>query len=92
MTSPPPLLFVPVTALPSGGAGLTARRTPHFGPPGYYRNQDLAVSSSAKHPPRALCRGQIMAPRAEFSTEQIRGKARKDLLYLLEGVSKAHCR
>ncbi|KAL6787879.1 Sec1-like protein [Trichoderma sp. SZMC 28012] len=27
-----------------------------------------------------------MAPRAEFSTEQIRGKARKDLLYLLEGV------
>ncbi|KAL6895565.1 Sec1-like protein [Trichoderma longibrachiatum] len=27
-----------------------------------------------------------MAPRAEFSTEQVRGKARKDLLYLLEGV------
>ena len=28
-----------------------------------------------------------MAPRTEFSTEQIRNKARKDLLYLLEGVS-----
>ncbi|PHH88700.1 hypothetical protein CDD83_7184 [Cordyceps sp. RAO-2017] len=27
-----------------------------------------------------------MAPRAEFSTEQVRAKARKDLLYLLEGV------
>ncbi|KAL7927743.1 Sec1-like protein [Trichoderma austrokoningii] len=27
-----------------------------------------------------------MAPRAEFSIEQIRAKARKDLLYLLEGV------
>ncbi|KAM0559677.1 hypothetical protein ACHAPJ_004201 [Fusarium lateritium] len=27
-----------------------------------------------------------MAPRVEFSTEQIRNKARKDLLYLLEGV------
>ncbi|KAH7272510.1 Sec1-like protein [Fusarium solani] len=27
-----------------------------------------------------------MAPRTEFSTEQIRNKARKDLLYLLEGV------
>ncbi|KAM3444019.1 hypothetical protein NHJ13734_001618 [Beauveria thailandica] len=27
-----------------------------------------------------------MAPRIEFNTEQIRGKARKDLLYLLEGV------
>lgn len=31
-----------------------------------------------------------MAPRTEFSSEQIRAKARKDLLYLLEGVSKAH--
>lgn len=30
-----------------------------------------------------------MAPRPEFSTEQVRNKARKDLLYLLEGVSKA---
>ncbi|KOS18726.1 Vacuolar protein sorting-associated protein 33A [Escovopsis weberi] len=27
-----------------------------------------------------------MAPRTEFSTEQVRSKARKDLLYLLEGV------
>ncbi|KAK2598991.1 Vacuolar protein-sorting-associated protein 33 [Conoideocrella luteorostrata] len=27
-----------------------------------------------------------MAPRNEFSTEQVRNKARKDLLYLLEGV------
>ncbi|OAA67513.1 Sec1-like protein [Cordyceps fumosorosea ARSEF 2679] len=27
-----------------------------------------------------------MAPRPEFTTEQVRGKARKDLLYLLEGV------
>ncbi|KAM4054812.1 sec1 family protein [Hirsutella rhossiliensis] len=27
-----------------------------------------------------------MAPRTEFSSEQVRGKARKDLLYLLEGV------
>ncbi|KAL6868431.1 Sec1-like protein [Trichoderma novae-zelandiae] len=27
-----------------------------------------------------------MAPRAEFNTEQVRAKARKDLLYLLEGV------
>ncbi|KAF4977257.1 hypothetical protein FZEAL_6197 [Fusarium zealandicum] len=27
-----------------------------------------------------------MAPRTEFNTEQIRNKARKDLLYLLEGV------
>ncbi|TQV99669.1 vacuolar sorting protein [Cordyceps javanica] len=27
-----------------------------------------------------------MAPRPEFNTEQVRGKARKDLLYLLEGV------
>lgn len=27
-----------------------------------------------------------MAPRIEFSIEQIRNKARKDLLYLLEGV------
>lgn len=30
-----------------------------------------------------------MAPRAEFSIDQVRTKARKDLLYLLEGVSKA---
>lgn len=30
-----------------------------------------------------------MAPRTEFSTEQVRNKARKDLLYLLEGVRKA---
>lgn len=30
-----------------------------------------------------------MAPRTEFSIEQVRSKARKDLLYLLEGVSKA---
>ena len=29
-----------------------------------------------------------MAPRTEFNTEQVRTKARKDLLYLLEGVSK----
>ncbi|KAG6041781.1 hypothetical protein E4U41_001993 [Claviceps citrina] len=28
----------------------------------------------------------MMAPRTEFSTEQVRNKARKDLLYLLEGV------
>lgn len=28
-----------------------------------------------------------MAPRTEFSTEQVRAKSRKDLLYLLEGVS-----
>lgn len=27
-----------------------------------------------------------MAPRLEFNTEQVRGKARKDLLYFLEGV------
>ncbi|PFH57667.1 hypothetical protein XA68_14711 [Ophiocordyceps unilateralis] len=27
-----------------------------------------------------------MAPRTEFSSEQVRGKARKDFLYLLEGV------
>ncbi|CAG9937883.1 unnamed protein product [Clonostachys rosea f. rosea IK726] len=27
-----------------------------------------------------------MAPRTEFSTEQVRNKARKDLLYMLEGV------
>ncbi|KJZ79041.1 hypothetical protein HIM_01814 [Hirsutella minnesotensis 3608] len=27
-----------------------------------------------------------MAPRSDFSTEQVRAKARKDLLYLLEGV------
>lgn len=31
-----------------------------------------------------------MAPRTEFSSEQVGAKARKDLLYLLEGVSKAH--
>lgn len=30
-----------------------------------------------------------MAPHVEFDTDQIRDKARKDLLYLLEGVSKA---
>lgn len=30
-----------------------------------------------------------MAPRNDFSTEQIRNKARKDLLYLLDGVSGA---
>lgn len=30
-----------------------------------------------------------MAPHAGFDTDQIRDKARKDLLYLLEGVSKA---
>jgi hypothetical protein len=30
-----------------------------------------------------------MAPRTEFSIEQVRNKARKDLLYLIEGVSKA---
>lgn len=29
-----------------------------------------------------------MAPRTEFSTEQVRNKARKDLLYMLEGVRK----
>lgn len=28
-----------------------------------------------------------MAPRSEFSVDQIRDKARKDILYLLEGVS-----
>jgi lysine-specific histone demethylase 1 len=30
----------------------------------------------------------MMAPHVGFDTEQIRDKARKDLLYLLEGVSK----
>lgn len=30
-----------------------------------------------------------MAPRAEFNVDQIRDAARKDLLYLIEGVSKA---
>jgi hypothetical protein len=30
-----------------------------------------------------------MAPHVGFDTDQIRDKARKDLLYLLEGVSKA---
>lgn len=30
-----------------------------------------------------------MAPRASFNTDQIKDKARKDLLYLLEAVSKA---
>lgn len=30
-----------------------------------------------------------MAFRSEFSVDQVRNKARKDLLYLLEGVSKA---
>lgn len=30
-----------------------------------------------------------MAPRNEFSIDQLRDKARKDLLYLLEGVRKA---
>lgn len=30
-----------------------------------------------------------MAPHAGFDTDQIKDKARKDLLYLLEGVSKA---
>lgn len=30
-----------------------------------------------------------MAPHAGFDTNQIKDKARKDLLYLLEGVSKA---
>jgi hypothetical protein len=30
-----------------------------------------------------------MAPRAGLDTSQIKDKARKDLLYLLEGVSKA---
>ena len=29
-----------------------------------------------------------MAPRAGFDTEQVRDKARKDLLHLLEGVSR----
>lgn len=29
-----------------------------------------------------------MAPRAGFDTEQLRDKARKDLLHLLEGVSR----
>jgi len=36
-----------------------------------------------------------MAPHAGFDTDQIKEKARKDLLYLLEGVSKdclAHMR
>ncbi|KAK4105794.1 hypothetical protein N658DRAFT_492288 [Parathielavia hyrcaniae] len=31
-----------------------------------------------------------MAPRAGFDTEQVRDKARKDLLHLLEGVSQQH--
>jgi hypothetical protein len=31
-----------------------------------------------------------MAPRTEFSTEQVRNKARKDLLYMLEGVRIDH--
>jgi hypothetical protein len=30
----------------------------------------------------------IMAPHAGFDTDQIKDKSRKDLLYLLEGVSK----
>ena len=29
-----------------------------------------------------------MAPHAGFDTDQVKDKARKDLLYLLEGVSK----
>jgi hypothetical protein len=41
-------------------------------------------------PPRSP-HGELsaMAPHVGFDTEQIRDKARKDLLYLLEGVSKA---
>lgn len=31
-----------------------------------------------------------MAPHAGFDTDQLKDKARKDLLYLLEGVSKHH--
>ena len=31
-----------------------------------------------------------MAPHVGFDTDQIRDKARKDLLHLLEGVSKAY--
>jgi hypothetical protein len=30
-----------------------------------------------------------MAPRADFNVDQIRDAGRKDLLYLIEGVSKA---
>lgn len=30
-----------------------------------------------------------MAPHTAFDTDQIKDKARKDVLYLLEGVSKA---
>jgi hypothetical protein len=32
-----------------------------------------------------------MAPHAGFDTDQVKDKARKDLLYLLEGVSKDYC-
>lgn len=32
----------------------------------------------------------MMAPHAGFDVENIRDKARKDLLYLLEGVRKAN--
>ncbi|KAI8720904.1 hypothetical protein NCS52_00536600 [Fusarium sp. LHS14.1] len=42
--------------------------------------------SVSQLPPTNRAELPSMAPRTEFSTEQIRNKARKDLLYLLEGV------
>lgn len=70
------------TLLPSSGWKLQRRTSNpstriHIHPP---------LTPSLNFPPPEL---PSMAPRTEFSTEQIRNKARKGLLYLLEGVCVA---
>lgn len=51
------------------------------------------VITKVRTQPKALLTGSnvelTMAPHAGFETESIKEKARKDLLHLLEGVSKA---
>lgn len=59
---------------------------PNLGTPPGFRVLSMSsrIHSNIETPHGELT---IMAPRAVFDTEQIRDKARKDLLHLLEGVS-----
>jgi hypothetical protein len=52
---------------------------------------ELEPSSSSRPSSQTVFRPHVeltMAPHVGFDTDQIKDKARKDLLYLLEGVSK----
>lgn len=53
------------------------------------RRSSFPHSPCSSSPPSPPHDELAMAPHVGFDTEQIKDKARKDLLYLLEGVSKA---